>query len=164
MLKNTIAVPTGGIYLFADDISLLDSYFTSIGSKINLSSSENVWKNGNNITITGNVLGDSGFKVNDDGYCFSNFSSNVSPGGLCHGFAATSSLYYNGELPYFKEKKGSGEKLQPAYNLNNVKIFKEKKDLNDLLIDELVDADAHYILNLTLDNNFIINPLINSVY
>lgn len=157
MLKNSIATPTGGIYLFADDITLLDTYFTSIGSKINISASENVWRKDSNETITGNVLGDSGFKVDDDGYSFSNFSSKVSSGGLCHGFSSTSSLYYNGILPYSKEKKGSGENLQPEYNLNNVKHFKDKKDLNDFVIDELKDYSAHYNFESNIKDKTYVN-------
>ena len=133
LLKNTISKPTSGKYFHADDADQLQKIFDEIGTKVQVPKTDTIYKYwtdhssyGGDEMVEVNVLADSGFKVNVDGYKTRNYGTRKEPGGHCFGIASTSILNFYDELP---QKSTSMSDFEPKYDLSNVDVFKNGKSL-----------------------------------
>ena len=144
LLRDTITAITGGAYYYVDNAEQLKAVFGNIGSSLSVL----VDRFAGNIHIVGNEIANSGFDALNNGFSFSNFSSTISPGGLCHGFAMSSHLYYINDLPLTKASEGSGNTLQPEYNLSSISPYSSHSKLYDLKIPTILEAQDKW----TIDN------------
>ncbi len=80
--------------------------------------------------VDGILIADSGFIVNRDGFSFSNYGTNLSPGGHCYGMATFAQLYYKKQLPMKVDSKTVDEDTSYAYDLTNT-FFNKNNNLYD---------------------------------
>ena len=126
-LLKRIANETGGIYLHAKDSDVLQTLTDRILSSMK---ELEIDRDGNGIIDT-QMIADSGFKAEVDGFPFSNFGDSSAPGGNCYGFSITSKLIYEDVLPKeMEETKIRGitpdltgsDKYLPAYKMDETSI------------------------------------------
>lgn len=156
LLKNIIAQPTSGQYFHAQDVNNLTEIFKNIETKVTVPEIKNTYigdTDGETVYKDLKVVADSGFRAEVDGYDLENFGSNYSEDGNCFGFAATSILYYYGQLPLNSEIMNYNQDFN--YDLskddcfsNGKKIFSgvklEKNIINNIRI---VDIDNEEMLS-----------------
>ncbi len=94
-LLENIAAGTGGIYVHAEDANALEL----ILSRLLVEVDELKEDTNNDGKDDIQVIADSGFLAEVDGFPFSNFGDKNSPDGNCYGFALTTKLIYEGMLP-----------------------------------------------------------------
>lgn len=163
-LQN-IAIKTDGKYLYSTDSNMLTELMTTIVSSV-FSITEKT-DEGTNI-----IQGDSGFKVNRDGFNFSNFGSTDSQMGNCFGFALLSKLIYLDKLPYYAPEYTPKnlptlldmDTTQIEYTLTEKNKQRLKKGkVNDLKLNDLYlsvvtkDKEINDLRVLNKDNIPVIN-------
>jgi len=80
--------------------------------------------------VDGILVADSGFIVNQNGFSFGNYGTNLAENGHCYGMATFAQFYYKKQLPLKLDSITSGEKKSYAYDLTNT-YFKNYANLYD---------------------------------
>ncbi|HOP72576.1 vWA domain-containing protein [Thermoclostridium caenicola] len=95
-LLQKIAAETEGVYIHVRDSDALSKLLERLLSSLN---ELEVDQNGDG-TPDAQMIADSGFRSDINGFPFENFGDENSPGGNCFGFAMTTKLIYEKALPY----------------------------------------------------------------
>lgn len=135
-----IADETGGKYYHSSDIEMLDETFNNISSSVNY----NLVDTNDDKIVDSQIITNSNFNVNRDGFNFKNYSSDYSLGGNCYGMATFVSLYFQKKLPMKLDDltlttgvqnvgvindKATKTVIIPGYNISSNKFILEKDPL-----------------------------------
>ncbi|NLU31189.1 MAG: VWA domain-containing protein [Clostridiaceae bacterium] len=151
-----IASATGGIYIHARDsdalAKLLDRLLSSLGEL-------EIDSDGDGAADM-QIIADSGFRSEVDGFPFENFGDVNSPEGNCGGFAITAKLIYEKSLPY--ELKETRIRGLAALILGETKLKAIKLDESTIeMIKNNNVFDIHVPTLFMIDNQPSWNDLLN---
>lgn len=142
LLRNSVAIPTGGKYFQIDQADNLISAFQSIMDNLSLEK-ETIRYGEKERSVK--LIEKSSFDPAVDGFGFRNSSDVQAPGGMCHGFASISHLYYQDKFPLYEKEGDQASPTTgiPGYDLrlNVFFTYPVRNNLTDYKVEIEEEAD-----------------------